>query len=92
MRRVVVAALALTLGWSACALEARCPCGQSFDRDPLDPEATLSVPADHSPGDHCWCRCGEDGEPERMSPANDCRGFERECARPDGAPDVYVCE
>ncbi|MBE7447612.1 MAG: hypothetical protein HS111_01590 [Kofleriaceae bacterium] len=90
--RGLLASVALAALAAACLGEALCPCGEAFDRDPFDPEAELSVPVEHRPSDHCWCRCGAAGLPERMAPALDCAGFEVACERADGQADVYACD
>lgn len=75
---------------AACAASRTCPCGQSFDRDPLDPESDFSVGADHDASAHCYCRCG-DGPEERFPPSQTCSGFEGSCELPNGTPAQRTC-
>lgn len=75
----------------ACVMSQTCPCGETFDRDPLDPEADFFVGTDHEVSDHCFCRCG-DGPEVRMPPSETCAGYEGPCERPDGAIDRLTCD
>lgn len=90
-RLFFVGLFATVLLTAACLLSSTCPCGEDFERDPFDPTAEFYVGADHNVGDHCLCRCGPDGDEERMPPSNSCDGYEAECQREDGAADVYEC-
>ena len=76
---------------AACVLSTSCPCGESFERDPFDPESQFYVGSEHSVSDHCLCRCGPEGDEERMPPSNSCEGYEVECRSGDGAIAVYQC-
>ncbi|HJL19981.1 MAG TPA: hypothetical protein RMH99_30230 [Sandaracinaceae bacterium LLY-WYZ-13_1] len=90
-RALLVAAFGLvTLGCSW--MSEPCPCGRSFERDPWDEGATLSVGPNHAIGVHCLCRCGGEGEAIREDPSATCERFETACTLPSGERSTYVCE
>ncbi|MDQ3370006.1 MAG: hypothetical protein M3680_31695 [Myxococcota bacterium] len=89
LARAALTALLLAIP-IACVMSNTCPCGEEFDRDPLDPEADFFVGTNHEVTDHCFCRCG-DGPEERLPPSQTCSGYEGPCEGSDGAIELLTC-
>jgi len=86
-----MALIAVLVGFPiACVMSQTCPCGEQFNRDPLDPDADFFLGANHELGDHCFCRCG-DGPEQRMPPSLTCEGYEGPCERSDGVVEQLEC-
>ena len=82
--------LLLVAAFAACAASQRCPCGETFDRDPFDPDSGFSIDGDHDASAHCYCRCGDVPE-ERFPPSQTCSGFEGSCELPNGSLAQRTC-
>jgi hypothetical protein len=88
------AAIIITLAGAlaSCLMSAaRCPCGQSYDGDPFNPNANTKIGADHEESVHCFCRCADDPK-ERLPPSDACDAYEGPCQTSAGAIARYVCE
>jgi hypothetical protein len=75
---------------AACVAGTTCPCGEAFDRDPLNPDEVLAIGTSHDASIHCYCRCGDDPE-ERFPPSLACAGFEGPCEASSGRWTERTC-
>jgi len=89
--RLVLLLLAALI--ASCELSQECPCGQSYEHDVWDPYGEpLGIGREHPESLHCFCRCGEDGELERLPPSRTCDAYDGLCTNAFGETDRYRCE
>jgi hypothetical protein len=89
-RAAIIGFLGMMSVVSCLMSEARCPCGQAYDKDPFSSDASFQIGSDHAESVHCFCRCG-DGQRERLDPSATCESYEGPCER-GGVIARYVCE
>jgi hypothetical protein len=91
LMRLALAALASVLLSSCALLDAPCGCGRSFERDPWNEDAVLSIGPEHAVGVHCICRCGGTGERVLEAPSATCERYETECRLSSGETARWIC-
>ena len=89
--RLAIALVVLTAVVASCVMATRCPCGQSYDRDPFGAGSGFYVGPEHDEGVHCFCRCG-DGPRQRLAPSETCEAYEGPCETEGGAIARLACE